>query len=55
MPIAGMNPHTLRSNFSEMHGGHAHEALDIMAPRGTPVQAVAEGMCSSYSPASRAA
>ena len=43
MPIAGVDPHTLRSNFSETHGGHAHEALDIMAPRGTPVLAVAEG------------
>ena len=43
MPIAGVDPQTLRSNFSETHGGHAHEALDIMAPRGTPVQAVAEG------------
>src|SRR5260370_8790834 len=39
MPIAGVDPHTLRSNFSETHGGHAHEALDIMAPRGTPAQA----------------
>ena len=43
MPIAGVDPHTLRSNFSETRAGHAHEALDIMAPRGTPVQAVAEG------------
>ena len=43
MPIAGVDPHTLRSNFSETRGGHAHEALDIMAPRGTPVLAVAEG------------
>ena len=43
MPIAGVDPQTLRSNFSETHGGHPHEALDIMAPRGTPVQAVAEG------------
>ncbi len=43
MPIAGVDPHTLRSNFAETHGGHPHEALDIMAPRGTPVQAVAEG------------
>jgi murein DD-endopeptidase MepM/ murein hydrolase activator NlpD len=43
MPIGGTDPHTLRSNFSEMRGGHAHEALDIMSPRGTPVLAVAEG------------
>jgi murein DD-endopeptidase MepM/ murein hydrolase activator NlpD len=43
MPIAGIDPHTLKTNFSDTRGGHAHEALDIMAPRGTPVLAVAEG------------
>jgi peptidoglycan LD-endopeptidase LytH len=43
MPIAGVAPHTLKSNFSQARGGHAHEALDIMAPRGTQVLAVAEG------------
>jgi murein DD-endopeptidase MepM/ murein hydrolase activator NlpD len=43
MPIANIDPHTLSSNFSQTRGGHAHEALDIMAPRGTPVMAVAEG------------
>ena len=43
MPIAGVDPGTLKSNFSEARGGHTHEALDIMAPRGTPVLAVAEG------------
>ena len=43
MPIAGVDPRTLKSNFSEARGGHTHEALDIMAPRGTPVLAVAEG------------
>jgi len=43
MPIAGVDPHTLHSNFSESRGGHTHEALDIMTPRGTPVLAVAEG------------
>jgi peptidoglycan LD-endopeptidase LytH len=43
MPIAGVDPHTLQSNFSETRDGRAHEALDIMAPRGTLVLAVAEG------------
>ena len=43
MPISGVDPHNLKSNFSEARGGHTHEALDIMAPRGTPVLAVAEG------------
>jgi murein DD-endopeptidase MepM/ murein hydrolase activator NlpD len=43
MPVAGVNPHTLRSDFSQTRGGHAHVALDIMAPRGTEVLAVAEG------------
>ncbi|MEO8371248.1 MAG: M23 family metallopeptidase [Candidatus Solibacter sp.] len=43
MPVAGIDPGTLHTNFSEARGGHAHEALDIMTPRGTPVLAVAEG------------
>jgi peptidoglycan LD-endopeptidase LytH len=43
MPLAGVDPHTLHSNFSQTRGGHAHEALDIMAVRGTQVLAVAEG------------
>ena len=54
MPIAGVDPHTLKTNFSEARGGHAHEALDIMAPRGTPVLAVAEGNVVKFSPASGA-
>ena len=43
MPVAGVDPRTLHSNFSEARGGHPHEALDIMTPRGTPVLAAAEG------------
>ena len=43
MPVAGVDPHTLRSDFSQTRGRQAHEALDIMAPRGTRVLAVAEG------------
>jgi|SRR5712692_4456070 len=43
MPIAGVDPFKLHSNFEEMHAGHRHEALDIIARRGTPVMAVAQG------------
>jgi len=43
MPIAGIDPATLKNTFNEIHGGHPHEALDIMAPRGTPVLAVDHG------------
>jgi murein DD-endopeptidase MepM/ murein hydrolase activator NlpD len=43
MPVAGVDPRKLRSNFAQTRGDHVHEALDIMAPRGTEVRAVAEG------------
>ncbi len=43
MPLAGVDPHTLQSSFAQRRSGHAHEALDIMAPRGTEVLAVAQG------------
>ena len=43
MPVAGMDPRKLNSDFSQTRGDHAHEAIDIMAPRGTEVRAVAQG------------
>jgi murein DD-endopeptidase MepM/ murein hydrolase activator NlpD len=43
MPVPDVDLAKLTSNFAEKRGGHAHEALDIMAPRGTPVMAVDQG------------
>lgn len=42
-PVKGVAPSALRDNFDEGRGKRRHEALDIMAPRGTPVVAVDSG------------
>ena len=42
-PIEGLRPPDLRDTFNEVHNGHAHEAIDIVAPLGTPVHAVVSG------------
>jgi peptidoglycan LD-endopeptidase LytH len=44
VPVAGVRPDQLRDTFSEARSeGRFHDALDISAPRGTPVLAVADG------------
>jgi murein DD-endopeptidase MepM/ murein hydrolase activator NlpD len=43
MPLAGIDPFKLHDTFEDARDGRKHEALDIEAPRGTPVLAVAEG------------
>jgi peptidoglycan LD-endopeptidase LytH len=43
LPLAGLRVADLRDTFDEVRNGHAHEAIDILASRGTPVQAVVSG------------
>ena len=44
MPVDGIERSALHDSFSEARGaGRAHEALDIMAPRGTAIRAVEGG------------
>src|SRR5580704_13991292 len=43
LPVQGLALADLHHTFNEIHNGHAHEAIDIMAPRGTPVHAAVSG------------
>ena len=44
VPVQGMRADQLRNTFEDARGqGRIHEAMDIMAPRGTPVLAVEDG------------
>ncbi|HET9426356.1 MAG TPA: M23 family metallopeptidase [Gemmatimonadaceae bacterium] len=43
IPVQGVIRSQLRDTYGDARVGHAHEALDIMAPRGTPVLSVTSG------------
>jgi len=43
LPVQGVRREQLRESFAEGRSGHLHEALDVMAERGTPVLAVEDG------------
>jgi murein DD-endopeptidase MepM/ murein hydrolase activator NlpD len=45
IPVPGVQPSELRDTFNEPRGGGSrrHEALDILAPRGTPVLSASAG------------
>jgi len=43
VPIDGADVEKMKGSFDEPRPGHEHEAVDILAPRNTPVHAVQDG------------
>ena len=43
IPVEGVQPDQLVRSFADSRGGRQHEAIDILAPRNTPVKAIEDG------------
>ncbi|HUP18671.1 MAG TPA: M23 family metallopeptidase [Gemmatimonadota bacterium] len=55
LPVEGVPHEALRDDFHQPRsGGRVHRAIDILAPRGTPVVAVEDGTIISTSPSTGA-
>lgn len=54
LPVRGVEPTDLYDSFDDPRGGgRVHEAMDIMAERGTPVYAVEDGRIARLDPLQR--
>lgn len=43
LPVEGVDTRHIGDTYHDARGGRVHEAIDILAPRGTPVLAVEDG------------
>jgi peptidoglycan LD-endopeptidase LytH len=53
IPVAGLGPQHLRDTFADARDGRRHEAIDLLAPRGTRVIAADDGIVARLLTSSR--